>query len=211
MQDNEGYNYNLFCNDKAIATFIEKEKIKVKIDAKFVRILAYLIKLADNERLDFYIDGGVRYTYVSSSIILNQLKFINVDRRALRTYLGKMNELGFIRIIIRGENKRFVAINSNLLSLWDERTGSYDLKPSEFLAKYDLERWNHIKQNYVQYIKTPFKEVIESFDNSYKHKGHKQPMNVISIFDGLIKYLEQCMKHDRLGTPKEQRVKDWWG
>lgn len=192
MKDKGEYKYAHYCNDKAIVDFLNCNNSKNIPDAKEIRLLAYLIYLCAESNLETIESKGQNYVYITDSLILKNLKFFKGTSRTLKNYLRKLEGFEFIKRLVLNNNRRYVWINSDLLSLWKNTESS--MRPTLFLKRYKPHLWDQVIAEYEPLLKESFKDCIENFNDTYDLNGEKYKTN--TIYKGLMNYCKRWYHND---------------
>lgn len=121
-------------------------------------VISYLVYLTNMEGTKFIVIENEKFFYVSSSFLKKNLIFLNVDIRAIRIILSKLEKLEIIKRDIDNSKKdqRYLKVNSFLIDNWNindkkQMTASQKIQHfekhlwqsiiNEFGANEDFEKW----------------------------------------------------------------------
>lgn len=164
MSDNaqeysSNYLFGSFTNYKAIDEYLlTKNLSRNELKPIHVMVISYLVYLTNMEGTKFIVIENEKFFYVSSSFLKKNLIFLNVDIRAIRIILSKLEKLEIIKRDIENSKKdqRYLKVNSFLIDNWNindkkEMTASQKMKlyekgfweviVNEFGANEDFEKW----------------------------------------------------------------------
>lgn len=117
------YNWNTYINDKAIIEFERNNcLISSKIGMDGYYLLSFFVDLyinpkkAKNIKTEYI--NEVKYIYVSSSFILNNLLLLKVSKSTLIRNINKLERYGYIQRVILYNVRRYVKINQELLQYY---------------------------------------------------------------------------------------------
>lgn len=158
----ERYRYNLFINTKAIWDFLVLNKTQsIVINTTQIHVLSFLVAMATTQGITFVTDElGIKYIYVTDNFILNNLKFLGVQRRQLKNILRQLESAKTIERKILDNNKRYVRVHPKLLDLW--HVDNWTTTASAYMAKHMPRLWESLQSDWQPQLGADgFKEVID--------------------------------------------------
>lgn len=183
-QNSEFYNWNTYINDRAILRFEQEIGLhNQSINMNRYYVLSFIVKLFLNEKkkskviVRYFNDE--KYIYISSSFILNNLRLLRIQRRALVNILDDLESNGFIQRHIDNYSQRFIKVNHNLIKYYDEDLEAISKSPhlqnlaEKIGVKFSKTTHNQLKDVYRFLNRLEDIEYFdEQFENFLKYKDY---------------------------------------
>ena len=162
------YYYGGYINYKAFRDF----HLNNGLDDKYFRsnhclLLGFIVeKFHKHLKTPNIMHDGKKYIQLNNKFILDNLINLKVKHRTITYYIAALKKSKLISVEVRGENNRYVHVNSELIKLCYD----YDsqLRPINFLQNNKPELWKAFVFEWKDHFdsKESFKNFIDNFNDN---------------------------------------------
>ncbi|WP_147677276.1 hypothetical protein [Algibacter pacificus] len=182
----KNFNFASYVNYKAFKDYHVKHGIDDEyMTSNYCVLLAYIIEnFQKNSNMPRIKRNGLDYALMNTGFILENLIYLRIESRSLKSYIKVLKDNGIIKVWIEDENNRFIHVNPDLIKLCYEM--DYSTRPINFLIKNKPELWKAFACEWEPHFKSKedFKKFCDYFNDERDMQGYNN--NTKNIYDHLV-------------------------